>query len=98
MTQTRMDEATINASLDACLHGAKEGDIDQARRLHELLDLMLTERETKDGGVVAHGETSSESRGQDGSSDSEGGGAPSACGVCGPCLTSPGVSARSRLV
>jgi len=49
MTQTRMDEATINASLDACLHGAKEGDIDQARRLHELLDLMLTERETKDG-------------------------------------------------
>jgi hypothetical protein len=46
MTRTRMDEATINASLDACLHGAKEGDSDQARRLHEMLDLMLTERET----------------------------------------------------
>jgi len=44
-----MDEATINASLDACLHGAKEGDIDQARHLHELLDLMLMERETEKG-------------------------------------------------
>jgi hypothetical protein len=49
MTQTRMDETTINASLDACLHGAKEGDTTQARRLHELLDLMLMERETEDG-------------------------------------------------
>ena len=49
MTRTRMDEATINASLDACLHGAKEGDTDQARRLHEMLDLMLTERETENG-------------------------------------------------
>ena len=49
MTQTRMDEATINASLDACLHGAKEGDTDQARKLHELLDLMLMERETASG-------------------------------------------------
>jgi hypothetical protein len=44
-----MDEAAINASLDACLHGAKQGDTNQARRLHELLDLMLMERETEDG-------------------------------------------------
>jgi hypothetical protein len=43
-----MDEATINASLDAFLHGAQDGDTEQARRLHEMLDLMLTERE-KDG-------------------------------------------------
>jgi hypothetical protein len=49
MTHTRMDEAAINASLDACLHGAREGDSNQARRLHELLDLMLMERETEDG-------------------------------------------------
>jgi hypothetical protein len=49
MTYTRMEEAALNASLDACLHGAKEGNIDQARRLHELLDLMLMERETEDG-------------------------------------------------
>lgn len=49
MTHTRMEEAAINASLDACLHGAKEGDTNQARRLHELLDLMLTERDTEDG-------------------------------------------------
>jgi hypothetical protein len=49
MTHTRMDEAAINASLDACLHGAKKGDPEQARRLHEMLDLMLMERETEDG-------------------------------------------------
>jgi hypothetical protein len=49
MTHTRMDEAAINASLDACLHGAREGDSNQAKRLHELLDLMLMERETEDG-------------------------------------------------
>jgi hypothetical protein len=49
MTNTRMDEATINTSLDAYLHGAKEGDTDQARRLHEMLDFMLTERELPDG-------------------------------------------------
>lgn len=49
MTRTRMDEATINASLDACLRGAKDGNTDQARRLHEMLDLMLTESETEGG-------------------------------------------------
>lgn len=48
MTHVRMDEATINASLDAFLHDAREGNAEQARRLHEMLDLMLTERE-KDG-------------------------------------------------
>ena len=49
MTHKHMDETTINASLDAYLHGAKEGDVDQARHLHEMLDLMLTEREIPDG-------------------------------------------------
>jgi len=49
MTNTRMDEATINTSLNAHLHGAKEGDTDQARQLHEMLDFMLTEREIPGG-------------------------------------------------
>ena len=49
MINTRMDEATINTSLNAHLHGAKEGDTDQARRLHEMLDFMLTEREMPEG-------------------------------------------------
>jgi len=49
MTAKRMAETTINASLDAYLHGAKEGDAYQARHLHEMLDLMLTEREIPDG-------------------------------------------------
>jgi len=49
MTHKRMDETTINSSLDAFLHGAQEGDTYQARRLHEMLDLMLTERDSPDG-------------------------------------------------
>ncbi len=49
MTGTRMSEATINTSLDAFLHGAQDGDAHQARQLHEMLDLMLTEREVSDG-------------------------------------------------
>ena len=49
MTQTRMDEARINASLDAFLHHANEGDTEQARQLHGMLDSMLSERETSDG-------------------------------------------------
>jgi len=49
MTSKRMTEATINTSLDAYLHDAKEGDAYQARQLHEMLDLMLTEREIPDG-------------------------------------------------
>ena len=49
MMNTRMSEATINASLDAYLHGAQEGDTSQARRLHEMLDFMLTEREMPEG-------------------------------------------------
>jgi hypothetical protein len=44
-----MDEASIDASLDAYLHGAQEGDVDQARRLHRMLDSMLSEREIPDG-------------------------------------------------
>jgi hypothetical protein len=49
MTNRRMAEATINASLDAHLHGAQEGDAGEARQLHEMLDLMLTEREVPGG-------------------------------------------------
>ena len=49
MTGPRMNEATINASLDAYLHGAQQGDAQQARHLHEMLDLMLTEREIPEG-------------------------------------------------
>lgn len=49
MTKTRMGEAALNASLDACLHDARSGDTRQARRLHELLDHMLTEREGPEG-------------------------------------------------
>jgi len=59
MTDNRMAEATINASLDAYLHGAKEGDAYQARHLHEMLDLMLTEREIPAGQLwlTEHGKT-----------------------------------------
>lgn len=49
MANKRVDEATINASLDAFLHGSRAGDVEQARHLHEMLDLMLTEREGPDG-------------------------------------------------
>lgn len=49
MTTTRLSEETINASLDACLYGAQKGDTAQAKRLHEMLDLMLTERESSEG-------------------------------------------------
>jgi len=44
-----MDEATINASLDACLHGAESGDVNQARKLHDMLDRMLTEQDDRNG-------------------------------------------------
>ena len=49
MTSRRMAEANIDASLDAYLHGAKEGDIDQARLLHKMFDQMLTGKEQADG-------------------------------------------------
>ncbi len=49
MTHARLDESAINASLDAYLHGARDGDINQARQLHDLLDRALTEQETDDG-------------------------------------------------
>lgn len=49
MTQGRMAEAAINASLDAHLHEAQHGDVNQARCLHDLLDRMLTEKETDEG-------------------------------------------------
>jgi len=49
MTMTRMNEGAINASLDAFLHGAKEGDVRQAQKLHKMLDSMLTERDAGGG-------------------------------------------------
>jgi hypothetical protein len=49
MIDKRVNETTINASLDAFLHGAQEGDAHQVRRLHEMLDMMLTEREGAEG-------------------------------------------------
>jgi hypothetical protein len=44
-----MDETAINASLDACLHGAREGDVNHARQLHYRLGKALTEQETDEG-------------------------------------------------
>lgn len=49
MNDKRMSEAAIDASLDVCLRAAREGDADQGRRLHELLEHMLSERHTADG-------------------------------------------------
>ena len=49
MTLMRMSEAAINHSLDACLLAAKAGDAQQARRLHDMLDSMLIEREEPEG-------------------------------------------------
>lgn len=49
MIHRRMDEATLDANLDTCLHAAEQGDLSQARRLHELLDDMLTGREAPEG-------------------------------------------------
>jgi len=49
MAHPRLDESTINASLDAYLHGAEKGDVNQARKLHEMLDRILSGREERDG-------------------------------------------------
>lgn len=49
MTHSRMAEAAINASLDAYLHDAQHGDVNQARCLHDMLDKMLTEQESAEG-------------------------------------------------
>ena len=49
MTHARMAEAAINASLDAHLHGAQHGDVNQARSLHDMLDKILVEEETDEG-------------------------------------------------
>lgn len=59
MTHKRMEESAINASLDAYLHGAREGDIGQARQLHGMLDRMLTEQDSSDGRLwlTDHGKT-----------------------------------------
>ena len=59
MTDKRVAEATINDSLDAYLHGAEHGDAYQDRHLHEMLDLMLTEREIPAGQLwlTDHGKT-----------------------------------------
>lgn len=49
MNVKRMTEATINASIDACLHAAREGDAAEGRHLHQILDQMLSERDTPQG-------------------------------------------------
>lgn len=49
MHNKRMSEAAINAALDACVKAAKAGDADQGRRLHQMLDHMLTGRVTPEG-------------------------------------------------
>lgn len=49
MNDKRMSETAINASLDACVKAARAGDADQGRRLHHLLDGMLSGRETPEG-------------------------------------------------
>lgn len=49
MIHNRMKEAAIDARLDACIRGAQGGDEGQARQLHDVLDAMLTERETQEG-------------------------------------------------
>lgn len=49
MTTRRMDETTLDTRLDSCLHAADLGDPIRARQVHELLDRMLSERETAEG-------------------------------------------------
>jgi hypothetical protein len=49
MNDKRMSEAAINALLDACSEAARAGDADQGRRLHQLLDFMLSEHDTPEG-------------------------------------------------
>jgi hypothetical protein len=49
MMQNRLNETVIDTRLDACVRAAQGGDVDQARKLHEMLDAMLIERETPEG-------------------------------------------------
>jgi len=49
MTDAKLAEAALNASLDALLHAAQSGDVNQARNLHDMLEKMLTEKESKEG-------------------------------------------------
>lgn len=49
MNTSRMSEGAINASLDAHLHGARQGNAQDAKKLHEMLDAMLSEREIDQG-------------------------------------------------
>ncbi|MBT8047055.1 MAG: hypothetical protein HKN57_08845 [Xanthomonadales bacterium] len=49
MTHNLISESTIDASIDAYLHGAKTGDVKQAKRLHEMLEQMLIGRELPEG-------------------------------------------------
>lgn len=49
MSQNPISESKIDASLDAFLHGAKTGDVTQAKRLHEMLEQMLVGRELPEG-------------------------------------------------
>jgi len=49
MAEAKMAEAALDASLDAYLHAAQHGDVNQARNLHDLLKKMLTEQESEEG-------------------------------------------------
>ena len=49
MAISRISETDINSSLDAHLHDAQHGDANHARALHDMLDGMLSERETDQG-------------------------------------------------
>ena len=49
MIHKQLDEASIDARLDAYVNAAREGDAGQARKLHEMLDSMLSGRDTPEG-------------------------------------------------
>ncbi len=49
MNTMRMNEKSIDVALDAFLHGARDGDAEQGRKLHEMFDSILSGRELPEG-------------------------------------------------
>ena len=49
MNAMRMNEAAIDAKVDACLQAARQGDVDEGRHLHDLLGQIISERDTPEG-------------------------------------------------
>lgn len=49
MTDAKLAEAALDSSLNAFLHAAQNGDVNQARNLHDMLEKMLTEKESDEG-------------------------------------------------